>query len=126
MSKSQKHSTVEKQKEPEKTFVGGAALTGASVNNSTASLGGKSSSVRDVAMAGKAEDTEREQELEDRGTGERRDSEISSLSEPIGDVDEDEFQEARDNFDEDLAPPPIFVAGKSTSPARSARFHEEI
>jgi hypothetical protein len=125
MSKPQKPSTSEKEKEPEKAFVGGAALTGASANNSTASLGAKSSSVRDVTMAGKAKE-EPEAEPEDRGGGQRRDSEVSALSEPAGEVDEDEFQEARDNFDEDLAPPPTFVAGKSSSPARSAKFTEEI
>jgi hypothetical protein len=128
MSKPQKPSIIEKEKEPEKSFVGGAALTGASANNSTVSLGAKPSSVRDVAMAGKAkeQETEPEPEPEERGRGKRRDSEVSALSEPVGDVDEEEFQEARDNFDEDLAPPPTFVAEKSSSPARSARFHEEI
>jgi hypothetical protein len=39
---------------------------------------------------------------------------------------DDEFQEARDNFDEDLAPPPTFVAEKSSSPAREAKFTEQI
>jgi hypothetical protein len=126
MSKPQKPSTTEKEKEPEKAFVGGAALTGASANNSTTSLGAKPSSVRDMAMAGKAKEQEAEPEPEERGRGKRRDSEVSALSEPVGDVDEEEFQEARDNFDEDLAPPPTFVAEKSSSPARSARFHEEI
>jgi hypothetical protein len=75
-------------------------------------------------MAGRTKESE--PDLEDRGRGKRRDSEVSSLSEPVGGVNEDEFQEARDNFDEDLAPPPTFVAEKSSSPARSARFHEEI
>ena len=126
MSKPQKPSATEKEKEPEKAFVGGAALTGASANNSTTSLGAKPSSVRDVAMAGKAKEQEAEPEPEERGRGKRRDSEVSALSEPVGDIDEEEFQEARDNFDEDLAPPPTFVAEKSISPARSARFHEEI
>jgi hypothetical protein len=87
MSKPQKPSASEKEKEPEKAFVGGAALTGASANNSTASLGAKSSSVRDVAMAGKAPGVE----PENRGRGKSRDSEVSALSEPAGDVD-DEFQ----------------------------------
>lgn len=88
MSKPQKPSASEKEKEPEKAFVGGAALTGPSANNSTASLGAKSSSVRDVAMAGKAPGVE----PENRGRGKSRDSEVSALSEPAGDVDEDEFQ----------------------------------
>ena len=124
MSKPQKPSASEKEREPEKAFVGGAALTGASANNSTASLEARPSSARDVAMAGKAK--EAEPSSENRGRAGRRDSEVSELSEPLGNVDEDEFQEARDNFDEDLAPPPTFVAGKSSSPARSAKFKEEI
>jgi len=130
MSKAQKTSPTEKEKKKETNgFVGGAALalTGASANNSTASLGAKSSSVRDVAMAGKAK--EEIPEPEDRGREERRDSEVSALSaEPAGTVqaNEDEFQEARDNFDEDLAPPPTFVAAKSSSPAREAKFTEVI
>ena len=125
MSKPQKPPASEKEKEPEKAFVGGAALTGASANNSTASLGAQPASVRDIDLAGKARE-EPEAAPEDRGRNPRRESEVSALSEPVGDVDEDEFQEARDNFDEDLAPPPTFVAEKSSSPARSAKFHEEI
>merc|ERR1712093_837749 len=52
MSKGQKSPGLEKENSAGSGFVGGAALTGASVNNSTASLGGKSSSVREVATAG--------------------------------------------------------------------------
>jgi hypothetical protein len=124
--KAEKPSTNEKEREknkPEKAFIGGAALTGASANNSTASLSAKPSSVRDVALAGKSKE---ETEPEDRGRSKRRDSEVSALSQPVGDVNEEEFQEARDNFDEDLAPPPTFVAEKSSSPAREARFTEVI
>ena len=131
-SRAQKPSALEKEKELEKAFVGGAALTGASANNSTASLGVNPSSVRDVALVGKAQkepelkaEDKPEPETEDRGRGKRRDSEVSALSEPAEDVD-DEFQEARDNFDEDLAPPPTFVAEKSSSPAREAKFTEQI
>ncbi|KAF2767404.1 hypothetical protein EJ03DRAFT_384001 [Teratosphaeria nubilosa] len=41
--------------------------------------------------------------------------------------EEDDFQEARDHFDENLAPPPAFAAGgKSESPARGTRFREEV
>jgi len=40
--------------------------------------------------------------------------------------EDEEFQEARDNFDEDLAPPPIFPAAKGSSPAREAKFTEII
>ncbi|KAH9825988.1 treacle protein-like [Teratosphaeria destructans] len=41
--------------------------------------------------------------------------------------EEDDFQEARDHFDENLAPPPAFAAGgKSESPVRGTRFREEV
>jgi hypothetical protein len=139
-SKAQKPTDYPEKKEPEKSsgFIGGAALTGASVGNaSNASLGANSSSVRDVALASSAskakslESLGQERELEPL---ERADtaSTVSSLStvSRTEDVDageeEEEFQEARDNFDEDLAPPPTFPAQKSSSPARSTKFVEEI
>ena len=123
MSKAQQSSastSAEKEKDAGSGFVGGAALTGASADDSSASLGAKSSSVRDVAMAGKA----KEPEVPQRGRPEKRDSEVSALSE-AGPADDEEFQEARDNFDEDLAPPPTFSA-KGNSPVRSAKFTEEL
>ena len=190
MSKGQKSPGLEKENSAGSGFVGGAALTGASVNNSTASLGGKSSSVREVATAGTSsaapastsatEPTvdhygletldkspthiESDPELEaDSDTGSvvssehrtvtapesSRISEPSKATEPtkvpapeteergrpvskistvssMGREDDEEFQEARDNFDEDLAPPPTFPAEKSTSPARTAKFTENI
>ena len=52
-------------------------------------------------------------------------SEASSLNSVAGDGEE--FQEARDNFDEDLAPPPTFVAEKSSrSPVRDSKFKEVL
>ncbi|KUJ15566.1 uncharacterized protein LY89DRAFT_686282 [Mollisia scopiformis] len=115
-----------KEKEPASSFVGGAALTGASANNSTASLTAKSSSIKDVANASASAPVVDEGE-EYRGRTERRDSEVSALSEePTGGREDEEFQEARDNFDEDLAPPPTFPAEKSSSPVRSTKFTEDI
>ncbi|KAL2068691.1 hypothetical protein VTL71DRAFT_15029 [Oculimacula yallundae] len=205
MSKGQKSPGLEKENSAGSGFVGGAALTGASVNNSTASLGAKSSSVREVATAGTSSavpggtstpepvnhhgletlakspttidsdpeletDSDVESDLqsehptitapkpitanatepakaveplpltepvqtseptqarvpapeaEERG---RPVSKVSTVS-SMGRTDDEEFQEARDNFDEDLAPPPTFPAEKSTSPARTGKFHEEI
>ncbi|KAK4561213.1 Eisosome assembly protein [Recurvomyces mirabilis] len=44
-----------------------------------------------------------------------------------GETDDDQFEEARDHFDETLAPPPAFGGQmKSSSPVRSTRFHEEV
>ena len=130
-------SPTDKEKDADTGFIGGAALRSASANNSTTSLGAKSSSIRDVATAGttsraaepepspisdvdQTPDTDivSEEDIEDRS---RRESQVSAVSR-----DEDEFQEARDNFDEDLAPPPTFVAGKGTSPVRAGKFTEEI
>ncbi|KAH7409074.1 hypothetical protein BKA64DRAFT_639389 [Cadophora sp. MPI-SDFR-AT-0126] len=192
MSKGQKSPGLEKENSPGSGFVGGAALTGASANNSTASLGGKSSSVREVATAGTSSaapestsateptvdhygletldkspthiesdpDLEANSETESEVSSEHKTAtvpEFSKVSEPakpvestkaatpgtaagdrgrpvskistvssMGREDDEEFQEARDNFDEDLAPPPTFPAEKSTSPARTAKFTENI
>lgn len=191
MSKGQKSTSSDKEPEAagaDKGFIGGAALTGASANNSAVSLGAHSTS-RDAATTGapvaaaseipsteakpsvvdttaksavtepdakldsdaavspvsattaaapvlvatalpessaappmesKVLPTTEPEEEEERG---RRISAVSALSEPR---DDEEFQEARDNFDEDLAPPPTFPAEKAGSPARTAKFHEEI
>jgi hypothetical protein len=49
----------------------------------------------------------------------------SSISAISG--DEDEFEEARDHFDETLAPPPTFGGQpKAQSPARETKFQEEF
>lgn len=116
MSRGQKPKSEEGN---DKGFVGGAALTGASVNNgSNSSLNNRDSSIRDVALAGKTSGPE-----ERPGRTVRRTSDVSSIS-SMGDGDE--FEEARDNFDEGLAPPPTFPAGpaKSSSPVRDSKFHE--
>ena len=190
MSKGQKSPGLEKENSAGSGFVGGAALTGASVNNSTASLGGKSSSVREVATAGTSSaapastttteptvdhygletldkspthiesdpELEADSDTDSVVSSEHRTvtaPESSRISEPLkateptrvpapeteergrpvskistvssmGREDDEEFQEARDNFDEDLAPPPTFPAEKSTSPARTAKFTENI
>ncbi|KAG9234183.1 putative Eisosome protein 1 [Amylocarpus encephaloides] len=130
MSRPQKPSTAEKDSEKRGSFIGGAALIGASANNSTTSLGVKGSSVQDVALANtKTREETKSEPFEERvaGSSARRESSVSSVSSvsSIGREDE-EFQEARDNFDEDLAPPPTFPAHKSSSPARCAKFTEEI
>lgn len=40
--------------------------------------------------------------------------------------DDEQFEEARDHFDESLAPPPAFTGQKSESPVRETRFHERF
>jgi len=189
ISKVQKPS-VENADKGDKAFVGGAALTGASAqNNSNPSLGAKSSSVRDVAMAGKGKEpaveepeerpgrsatssvrdvtmagkgkepaveepeerpgrsatsSVRDVTMADKGKepaveepeerperSARRDEEVSSLSSmgeegESGKEEDDDFQEARDNFDEDVAPPPTIPAEKSPSPIKDSKFTEEI
>lgn len=118
----------------DKAFIGGAALTGgvASANNSTSSLNANPSSMREVALAGRHRDAEQHEEEQhtDRPLSHDDDVEISSLS--AADPDEEpseenqEFEEARDDFDQDLAPPPTFLTVKSGSPARDSRFREVI
>lgn len=184
-SRGQKGGAEEKEvANEEKGFVGGAALTGASANDSTGSLGASSRDA--VALAGKAKEPEpipvpaaesttpaaekfpeaetsatidpshdlaepailpstiepepeplpltdeherigrpahREEELSPVSPIEGTGSDMQPETRPAG-HDEEEFQEARDNFNEDLAPPPTFPAEKRGSPAREARFTE--
>jgi hypothetical protein len=175
-SKPGKSTSTEKEAKEEKGFVGGAALTGASANNSTASLGAAS---RDAIASSKSKEVDatsptsplaattsatlnpatetaepaflpltddaEESALKTEDSAIGRDSDINRLSvdeDEVNDedrgkdvlekketkdtVEDDEFQEARDNFDEDLAPPPTFPAAKSASPAREAKFTEVI
>lgn len=142
--------TEARENEISKPFVGGAALTGPSVSNS--SLDRRESSVRDVALAGRQGSGEDVQEPEgglysaseegSNSKGMKRNSSpsISSLSsdgdDPRGRSDRrrsssshgDEFEEARDTFDEKLAPPPTFgSAGRaSDSPVRDSKFLEDL
>jgi hypothetical protein len=140
MSKGQKSSTGA-EKEKVSSFVGGAALTGASTNNSTAphNANVNSPSVKEaVGRKGKepeveTEAEEAEAEEAERGRAVARDGEVSPISNAgegpwagLKEDEDDEFQEARDNFDEDLAPPPTFPAEKHNSPVRAARFTEEL
>lgn len=99
----------------EKGFIGGTALTGATANESTGSL-----SMRDVAMAGKGKDAVASPTQAQRAESPSNVDYVSSLE------SEDEFQEARDNFGEGLAPQPQFPAEKAHSPARDSKFIEEI
>jgi len=154
MSKSTKSSSTGEKEKKEEGFVGGAAFTGASANNSSASLGQTPSSVRDVALANTDKTTKStteherepsisdsisatptpaaaEEEEEERiGRTSRRASTVSSLEQDNKlqkkETEDEEFQEARDNFDEDLAPPPTFPAEKSNSPVRDSKFKEVI
>lgn len=103
-------------KSGEKGFIGGTALTGATANVTNDSTG--SLSMRNVALAGKTKESPPMAQQDSAA----RDSDVSSL-----DDSEEEFQEARDNFDDQLAPPqPQFPAQKSHSPARDSKFIEAI
>ena len=114
--------------EKEKSFIGGIAMKRPSANNSTVSLGAKSSSIRDVAMAGKGKELENVSSGDDRprpGRSHKRDSQVSALS-SVRNTDDEEFQEARDNFDEDLIQPSALSTERSSSVARDSKFTEAI
>lgn len=142
--------TEGRDSQPSKPFVGGAALTGP--NMSSSSLERRDSSVREVALAGtqgSGGDMQKSEQGLYSGSEEggiakavKRDSSpsISSLS---SDEDHargrqdrrrssssrgDEFQEARDTFDEKLAPPrTLDSAGRaSDSPVRDSKFLEDL
>jgi hypothetical protein len=120
---------IEKEKEKEEGFVGGAALAGDGANKSTASLD-QPSSVRDVALAGKVKDEAPTTEPGELAVGssdhrmveEDLERQLRKGTPPT----DDEFQEARDRFDESLAAPPTFPAVKEASPVRDSKFIEEI
>lgn len=142
--------TEGRDSETSKPFVGGAALTGPSM--STSSLERRESSVREVALAGKQGSGGDVQKLEqglysgseDGGNAKavKRDSSPSISSVSSGGDDArgrqgrrrssssrgEEFQEARDTFDEKLAPPRTFdSAGRvSDSPVRDSKFLEDL
>ncbi|RDW68468.1 hypothetical protein BP5796_09125 [Coleophoma crateriformis] len=128
MSKGQK---PVREENSDKGFSGGAAYTGASVHNgSTTSVENRSSSVREVALAGKSTDAagkSTDADAEERiRWSQLRVSDTSTISSLDGG---DEFEEARDNFDTGLAPPPTFPAGPakgSSSPVRDSKFREVI
>lgn len=112
---------AENEKSSEKGFIGGTALTGATINDhdSTGSL-----SMRNVALAGKGKQVDPnavQSEDERIGRQATRTSKVSSLESGS------EFQEARDNFDDALEPPqPQFPVEKAHSPARDSKFIEAI
>ncbi|GAB7349684.1 hypothetical protein MBLNU459_g0355t1 [Dothideomycetes sp. NU459] len=65
----------------------------------------------------------------DTRTRTRRGRSGKTSTEPgaVTDNDEDEFEEARDHFDESLAPPPTFGGqAKTTSPVRETKFSEVL
>lgn len=145
-----------KGKDTSSSFVGGAALTGASASQT--SLG--PSSAREVAVASTVEPdndvsdvtaddapmmangTDRhgrnslgqEAEVEERsGRGRKRVDSISSVSsQSLDDGTEDEFEEARDRFDEDaVAAPTLGLSSgadvrEGKSPVRDSKFTEVI
>ena len=67
-----------------------------------------------------------------KGKGNEKDAELgrqetrqSGVSK--GNGDDEQFEEARDTFDESLAPPPAFAGqAKTESPSRETRFHEQL
>ncbi|QSZ29362.1 hypothetical protein DSL72_003876 [Monilinia vaccinii-corymbosi] len=129
----------------EKSFVGGHTYTRASFNDSTASL--SRHSIQDIANATlvsrsspTAAATHAPETFERASNNVTRSGDdVSSLNESSGgkgkgreevissDSDDDEFLEARENF-EDLQRPRPFssLEPTSVSPGRAAKFHEEI
>jgi hypothetical protein len=103
--------------------------------SATVDLATETEEPANVPIAPETQESDLEKDEDDRiGRTSHREEEISPIS-PGGkdgqdieekQTDDEEFQEARDNFDEDLAPPPTFPAEKSSSPARETKFKEDI
>ncbi|KAI0167089.1 hypothetical protein GGR52DRAFT_87726 [Hypoxylon sp. FL1284] len=110
-------------KSARRSFVGGAALTGAAGSSAT-SLDNRSASVRAVAMAGRSP-RDRDPSLE--GTDAELASPISSSS-SSGEFFRDEARDSRDR-DVGLTPPrPVksVPLGVSQSPSRDSKFREMV
>lgn len=61
------------------------------------------------------------------GGGDDDDVRKESLAASTSNGDEEQFEEARDHFDESLAPPPAFAGqAKSESPNRTTKFQEQL
>jgi hypothetical protein len=104
-----------KHSKEEKSFAGGAALTNITSNPAPTGLHEYDSSSINSLLESDVE--------EDDGDRERPESGVSEVTEGS-----DEFEEARDVFDEGLVPPPMYVIDekKTGSPVRDTRFHEEF
>ena len=149
-SRSEKPTTKEKSEKPitkesesivHSSQSAGAALdTSSTHDQSTLTMDRRSSSDRDVALAGKGKEVMRDddassvsslnssdsdEEMLASERADKRDS-IMSKTKSATDDEEDEFSEARDNFDEDLIPVPTFPSERKESPARDSKFKEEI
>lgn len=116
-------------------FIGGAAL-----RRQTDSSNSSASSLRDVALASVGRDTNRQEEqvlpsttapAEQREASPARSvSSVSSSSSEEG-VEDETFEEARENVPRTITPPPVprdpaTVARLSVSPGRGSRFSEII
>ena len=137
-SKSQpKHDDVTAKEE---SFVGGTALTGetsdtkrtstAPTSEQHAATGAETEgpdmpSVTKVPTYVPSDSDLSDDAAVNRGRTSKRvvddDREVSPVSN-----DGEAFQEARDGFNEDLAPPPTFPADKNSSPARDSKFRESF
>ena len=94
----------------EKSFTGGAALI-----HTTSKPTPTGPHEYDSSTISSLLESDMEEHDED---GERPDNSVSGVTEGS-----EEFEEARDVFDEGLAPAPTFVA---SNPVRDTRFHEEL
>lgn len=108
----------------EKAFIGGVVLTRATVQNARSPSPVRSSSVHDVSLAGKEAEPRISLEKDDHGANIDRDSLVSDILST--ERDDNEFEEARDKFDDCVAPPPTLPTGpvNSNSPMRDSKFHE--
>jgi hypothetical protein len=126
----------------DKDFVGGAALVGNTNSEpprtpmNDATVAATSTKDEDIGETADQQvdrsvgETTAEERL---GRSKRRASSVSPVS-PLEErielgketTKDEDFEEARDHFDNDLAPPPTFAVTKPASPVRDSRFHEEM
>ncbi|KAI9674525.1 MAG: hypothetical protein M1817_001863 [Caeruleum heppii] len=140
---SKSHTKGAKSEDHGKSSVGGVAVS--SPENRSGSSERRDSSIRDVAMAGKQDSVEATRDedqaaVSDEGRPSRSPSpsisSVSSVSKDRGRSSiprpessrEAESEEARDQFDQGLAPPPTFGSSNrvSDSPVRDSKFSENL
>jgi len=111
-----------KDKKDKKSFAGGAALTSTTSKPASTGLAGDAPASHEYDSSNTSFFDESDEGDHDEDGG-RPESRVSGATEGS-----DEFEEAREVFDERLAPPPMFVTDrkKTGGPVRDTKFHEEL
>ncbi|KAK3181066.1 Eisosome assembly protein [Lecanicillium sp. MT-2017a] len=124
--------------EKRRSFFGGASMKGNKSNKSNTSLEKRSSSIRDVAMAGKSENEDdasekdvvtKDKEVDDEKSKDKEEEEEKPDSRGVSPVSTPAADDKSERESRGLEPPKPLdesLARTSSSPTRDSRFKEEI